>query len=536
MLKREDFLKRLERCVETRPKILYSLKTASGRFLIRLDFFLESNWEFFFKNVRFSFFFFDLKKIRRRFRKIRLGNYLLKKLKNFKNKVVFRFDPVDASFDSYYFYKKLINSYSDEQFFGRSVCCFYPMLLRRGSRSFFSEELNERPLFHPIYGRIRRPHDRNFVKSAGSKKRYCRIMWTNVDETLGLYPRSILKNFWANVDYLILPISSLGNSLNNQTYLNYVIVENRIKHTTNRILLNGYSLIKKINHNKKLINGVRLNQLRIVFRENFLFNFLPRFFFESSSKMLVFSYFYLIKLDRALIQTRDKFWFGVSKSGFYLINKNKLKESLFNRNYLYSQKNFANFVHQLLMHKKLDFSIPSKAMTDILVYKFLRRILHLLTKRGGRQRAFRNLDLVLDAVCRSAAQGLFSQSKSWVNPILKVMLSLRTYFSLRKVTKRRKTFFIPGILPRQKRIRIVARWFVSGLKRRSGTKLFDLVLAELWENYKGGGAAKKMRDAFNNLVAISKANLIIRRRRRRRFNLPKPSSSDKNADKKVAKT
>jgi hypothetical protein len=197
--------------------------------------------------------------------------------------------------------------------------------------------------------------------------------------------------------------------------------------------------------------------MRLVFREQFLLNFLPSFVFKPSSKMLIFSYFYLVKLGQALIRTQKKFWFSVCKIEFRF-NKNELKESIFHKGYLYSQNNFVNFIRQLLMvyENSVLCTAASVIMSDILVYKFLRRVLHLLTKRGGKHRAFQNLDLVLNAVRKSALQE-FRSSQCTINPILKVILSLRTYFSLRKVTKRRKTLLIPGILPKEKRIRVIAR-------------------------------------------------------------------------------
>lgn len=92
------------------------------------------------------------------------------------------------------------------------------------------------------------------------------------------------------------------NAHNNgyKAYLNYIIIgrkEFSNKHSK-RLLLNCSAIKKKVNDCSKLIVATRLNIARFLIRRKFFF-ILPLicFHFEPLLKVLIFSYFYLIKLN-----------------------------------------------------------------------------------------------------------------------------------------------------------------------------------------------------------------------------------------------
>jgi len=99
-------------------------------------------------------------------------------------------------------------------------------------------------------------------------------------------------------------------------------------------------------------------------------------------------------------------------------------------------------------------------LQNVMTYKFLRRLRYLITKRGGKQRAFNSLLLVQYSL-KPKAKALF-QSNRFANnrlrdPFFRVLKKLRVYFFIRKFTKNRKTLLLPGILRKRKRIRVIAR-------------------------------------------------------------------------------
>lgn len=110
------------------PKILYCVKTEDGRFLANLTFFFDKG--LYLIKSKYRPLFFGKQTIKRRYNKFRLGSFLFKRLKNFKNSFVLRSDPVENSYNAYQFYKNIF--YRDnvyENVFGRNSFCFYPMSL-----------------------------------------------------------------------------------------------------------------------------------------------------------------------------------------------------------------------------------------------------------------------------------------------------------------------------------------------------------------------------------------------------------------------
>jgi ribosomal protein S7 len=152
----------------------------------------------------------------------------------------------------------------------------------------------------------------------------------------------------------------------------------------------------------------------------------------------------------------------------------------------------------------------------MVVYKFTRRLMKLTTKRGGRLRAFRNLQILLHSVKLSRKQKILLRSKKRVrqNPVFTAVSNLKTYFFLRKFTKARKTIFLPGILAKRRRLRVAARWLALSVKKAPERRLYERFLAAINETARGAGLARQTRNAFNKSVGISKANLNTRRRHR----------------------
>lgn len=161
-----------------------------------------------------------------------------------------------------------------------------------------------------------------------------------------------------------------------------------------------------------------------------------------------------------------------------------------------------------------------------LIFLLCRRLIKLLTKRGGRLRAYKNLQNTLYALKPTRRQvSLFRESSFRVggkkakikSPILLALKKLRTYFFLRKFTKSRKTIFIPGILPKRRRIRVIARWLAAAASRGSERTLQDRLFGAITQASKGQGPAKHMQLAFNKSVKVNKVNLRANNRRRRWF-------------------
>ena len=184
---------------------------------------------------------------------------------------------------------------------------------------------------------------------------------------------------------------------------------------------------------------------------------------------------------------------------------------------------YKQFLEQLPFHFlfKGDYSFVSKLKkrgegTGIMAYKFLRRVSFLLTKRGGRLRAFKFLVLLRNLTSVEMLPGSFmrhaEKARNTKDIFVRIMKNLKTYFFLRKFTKGRKTTLIPGILYKRKKIKVIARWFLASLrKKKLGRPLLEKLLENTRNVYYGQGASQELQMRFNLQVRDSKINIIPKR-------------------------
>lgn len=163
-----------------------------------------------------------------------------------------------------------------------------------------------------------------------------------------------------------------------------------------------------------------------------------------------------------------------------------------------------------------------RGRSDALSYRLMRRFARLITKRGGRHRAYRVLEEVLYAMKPTRRQFrliLTKKRKKPKSPVLKALKNLKTYFYLRKFTKSRRTTFIPGILSQPRRLSVVARWLSNAAKKNPERDLHNRIFSAILQASKNRGFAKQMQLSFHKIVTTSKGSLNkhYRKRRRRGF-------------------
>jgi ribosomal protein S7 len=95
-----------------------------------------------------------------------------------------------------------------------------------------------------------------------------------------------------------------------------------------------------------------------------------------------------------------------------------------------------------------------------------------------------------------------------------LLKNLRPKFSIRKKMVGRRMILLPGILPKFKKLRVVARWLVRALYLKRERSLTREWLRLLQETVQNEGPSVKFKEQFEITVSHNLNNLRTGRRRR----------------------